>query len=326
MTTNVETLSAKFLHKNDSVGFRFYYVEVTEIVTPDYMQGTVVVSDELKGITTELDYMRGTITVSNELKGIVSVPTDVSIFITDDGHYPATDSFTDTANGELDEPWNDLSREYGAGGGIGYVISDYSGHEKVLWCNVPTDDDPYVVYRGFEAAGRYKGCVQFWISTDAPKTHDLGYMEFSYGGVPHKSVCGICWEDNIFKEWNGETEEESGNYGECGLGEWYPMSIVYNISGEDYTDPVSNTTLSSGKWRWYISGVEQFEHDTLSGTMCLGIEIKRDYGDEHSVWFDAVGVDWDSDYTVDQYLGYINFKGKLKGNIIEKNKKKGVVE
>ena len=70
MTTNVECIAAKFLHKNDSVGFRFFYVEVTEIVSYSYyMIGIITATDKLKGAIDVKDKLKGNIIVKDKLKG-----------------------------------------------------------------------------------------------------------------------------------------------------------------------------------------------------------------------------------------------------------------
>ena len=96
---------------------------------------------------------------------------------------------------------------------------------------------------------------------------------------------------------------------------WYHVSIVFNSSAGNFTDPIDSTDLAAGKFRIWIDRTKYGDYDQDSADNPDKVEIWQELSGTAVVGLDAFAFSWDATYDVGDNMGFITETAMTTGNV-----------
>ncbi|NVM36487.1 MAG: hypothetical protein HWN81_12900 [Candidatus Lokiarchaeota archaeon] len=195
------------------------------------------------------------------------------------GFYPATYGFENESDGTngTDIGFVDSLD----GGGSVEVISELTGHSKVIYYN--TTANWQWANNSFELS-QTSGTVEFWIRLGETNERHVIYLLDGSGG----SISLNWWEDGYLK-YDDRPDGIIETIESYNALQWYHVRIEFDLA-IDWHLWIDGVSKDGGSGYGYDHTPSSFDEFVFGGS------------DSSNMWLDAVGYSWDTDYTIGDNL------------------------
>ncbi|MBS3741868.1 MAG: hypothetical protein KGY74_07090 [Candidatus Cloacimonetes bacterium] len=263
----------------------FYVIDPGQKVVFKYDSDFWQVSDDLPSGNTSITPSTSNLTLTNgalnSTGDLSSIDDDYTSFnSTEAGHYPATYSFEDDADGSNPSGWT-----MDEGGGTAQIISEKDGHNKVVELDDTNGSDGTEIMDTISAPTT--GTIEFWYKTDDNTKRTNWQIEDEN------------WANSITLQIEGRGsnniryyDDSWHNIGTLDDTDWHHIRIDFDTS-DDWHLWIDGVSIDGGSGYTYDGTPTNFDLFT----------IKSDNMDaNYKIYIDAIGYSWDSDYNVGDNL------------------------